>query len=378
MSFESFDFSVFANVPGDLIEIGVMRGETSGVLAAGARSLGKQFHAVDGFCGMSTPTEEDYSDGKCRYPRGRFNDKTESLYRSNMKKYADILTVHAGFVPNILSSIDLDRICFAFVDLDHCNITRYALNWCLPRLALGGALYVHDYVPGNDYLATLGVDRFRESLVQPCSFDCFSNVRGHFAVFKKGDPIEWLERDRSEQKYFRGGERYSPHLYNGLLEMVQSLSFPMKNMVEIGCNAGDSTELFAMAFQEVYAVDPWAASYSSIGKLVSSSLEAEGVEDTFDTVAKRYPNITKIKAPSLNMVDRFEDGELDFVYVDGAHDYENAKKDIQAWLPKVRVGGMLGGHDYPMIKPVKKAVEDTIGKPDKVFVDGSWFVEVKK
>ena len=41
-----------------------------------------------------------------------------------------------------------------------------------------------------------------------------------------------------------------------------------------------------------------------------------------------------------------EDGELDFVFIDGEHTYEAAKSDIEAWCPKVCSGGLLMGHDY--------------------------------
>jgi len=37
--------------------------------------------------------------------------------------------------------------------------------------------------------------------------------------------------------------------------------------------------------------------------------------------------------------------ELDFVYIDGAHDYDNVKKDIENYWDKVKVGGVFGGHD---------------------------------
>ena len=37
---------------------------------------------------------------------------------------------------------------------------------------------------------------------------------------------------------------------------------------------------------------------------------------------------------------------LDYVYIDAIHSYEAVKKDIALWWPKVRSGGVLGGHDY--------------------------------
>ncbi len=38
--------------------------------------------------------------------------------------------------------------------------------------------------------------------------------------------------------------------------------------------------------------------------------------------------------------------ELDLVYIDAEHDYDNVKRDIACWYPKVRVGGILCGHDW--------------------------------
>jgi hypothetical protein len=38
--------------------------------------------------------------------------------------------------------------------------------------------------------------------------------------------------------------------------------------------------------------------------------------------------------------------ELDFVYIDGNHDYESVKRDIEDCFPKIRIGGILGGHDF--------------------------------
>lgn len=37
---------------------------------------------------------------------------------------------------------------------------------------------------------------------------------------------------------------------------------------------------------------------------------------------------------------------VDLVFVDGDHTYNQVKADIQAWLPHIRKGGILCGHDY--------------------------------
>ena len=52
------------------------------------------------------------------------------------------------------------------------------------------------------------------------------------------------------------------------------------------------------------------------------------------------------KETSMNAVKRFADESLDFVYIDAAHDYKNVYNDIKEWSKKVRMGGIIGGHDY--------------------------------
>lgn len=51
-------------------------------------------------------------------------------------------------------------------------------------------------------------------------------------------------------------------------------------------------------------------------------------------------------AGSVNAAKHQADGSLDFVFIDADHTYESVLADIDAWLPKVRSGGILAGHDY--------------------------------
>lgn len=52
------------------------------------------------------------------------------------------------------------------------------------------------------------------------------------------------------------------------------------------------------------------------------------------------------KGRSVDIANTIEDNSLDFVYIDGAHDYTNVRADIEAWTPKVREGGIVSGDDY--------------------------------
>jgi predicted O-methyltransferase YrrM len=41
----------------------------------------------------------------------------------------------------------------------------------------------------------------------------------------------------------------------------------------------------------------------------------------------------------------FSDASLHFVFIDAAHDEASVRSDITHWLPKIKPGGILAGHD---------------------------------
>ena len=72
--------------------------------------------------------------------------------------------------------------------------------------------------------------------------------------------------------------------------------------------------------------------------------------------------ISLIIADSVRASRLFPDASLDWVHLDARHEYDKVRKDIQAWLPKVRHGGWLSGDDYDEIKwpEVVRAVGDQL------------------
>ena len=75
---------------------------------------------------------------------------------------------------------------------------------------------------------------------------------------------------------------------------------------------------------------------------------------------------------------KFSDGSLDFVYIDARHEYDSVKEDIVSWLPKIKKGSFIGGHDYKRKRhdEVIKAINEILGEPEKVFCDSSWVFKV--
>ena len=89
-------------------------------------------------------------------------------------------------------------------------------------------------------------------------------------------------------------------------------------------------------------------------------------KNKLDTYGDRY---RLIELDSVVTADQFEDGSLDYVYIDGDHGYKGAYNDFVAWYPKVRVGGFFGGHDYITCKKceVEKAVDQFFSEIGRTF-----------
>lgn len=159
---------------------------------------------------------------------------------------------------------------------------------------------------------------------------------------------------------------------NGLCEMVDYLDskYPIKDMtiLEIGSWTGLSALTFAPRFKHVYCVDPWDATEG-----INTQYNMAEVEKLFDKRIEPFKNITKLKCKSeeCNFL-----WMVDIIYIDGCHTYDSVKQDIKIWLPKVKA--VIAGHDYwpKKFDGVIKAVNEMLGKPDKVFPDTSWIKEI--
>lgn len=175
--------------------------------------------------------------------------------------------------------------------------------------------------------------------------------------------------------------RKGKYAKSGLDDMCKYLKghIDMNKMVEIGCFVGNSTSIFVQYFSKIFCVDPWVAGWDSNDG--SSFYNMAEVQRQFDTQVY-VPNediITKHKMTSKEANSLFEDESLDFVYIDGNHQYESVKEDLKLWWPKVKEGGFIGGHDYnnPPHPGVEKAVNEFFQRqPDKTFKDTSWLVQV--
>jgi hypothetical protein len=59
-----------------------------------------------------------------------------------------------------------------------------------------------------------------------------------------------------------------------------------------------------------------------------------------------HVNVELLQCKSVAAAPLFGDASLDVVFLDGDHSEPAVRLDIPTWLPKVRPGGILAGHDW--------------------------------
>jgi predicted O-methyltransferase YrrM len=158
----------------------------------------------------------------------------------------------------------------------------------------------------------------------------------------------------------------------GLRDLIKELGDTSKmRMVEIGSFIGESTIIFAEHFNQVIAIDPFQPDYHKEDP--TSKFNFDEVYDEYIRRTSPFPNIKTLRLTSDSALDVLKDELFDFIYIDGIHTYEQVKIDIDNYLPLLKQGGIIGGHDYgPHWPGVNKAVDEKFGKPDKMYKDTSW------
>jgi predicted O-methyltransferase YrrM len=110
----------------------------------------------------------------------------------------------------------------------------------------------------------------------------------------------------------------------------------------------------------------------------------KGYREYTDRITKYYRVAQEILSPydcvfvkkfSMDAVKDFADESLDFVYIDGAHDFKNVADDLCEWSKKVRPGGIVYGHDFKRsVGNYQNAVKDIVPAYCYQFNIKPWFI----
>ena len=119
-----------------------------------------------------------------------------------------------------------------------------------------------------------------------------------------------------------------------------------KKGAEIGTASGEYAAFLLQSIPglELYCIDSWCT-YKEERRMQRAHQHVTNYEFTKKRFAENK-KVHVIKAFSMDAVREFEDESLDFVYIDGNHSFDYVMRDIIEWSRKVRVGGIVSGHDH--------------------------------
>jgi hypothetical protein len=129
--------------------------------------------------------------------------------------------------------------------------------------------------------------------------------------------------------------------------------------LEIGVYKGHFSEMIKQSLRpsKLFLVDPWTVGADKNGKIERYENEtclptAYSSTEDLDLIKQKFGQeiidgkIEINRNYSYDAIDSFEDESLDFIYIDACHLYDSVLWDLENYLPKLKEGGVISGHDY--------------------------------
>jgi len=125
---------------------------------------------------------------------------------------------------------------------------------------------------------------------------------------------------------------------HGLITAKEILKDIPVRVAEVGVMGGvHALQIWnTLSVTEMFLIDSWRLNYrpTSIDSMCKTAR-------LFDCMSNVYMLRMDTFTAARNVA-----GEFDFVYLDDNHEGYHLYREIDVWLPKIRVGGILAGHDF--------------------------------
>ncbi len=97
-----------------------------------------------------------------------------------------------------------------------------------------------------------------------------------------------------------------------------------------------------------HLIDPWRHIPQKWN--LPSNITPDAFEKVYEEALEKTSKFSEKRSihrgTTAEVIDDFENESLDFVYLDGDHTLRGITIDLIQWLPKVKVGGYIGGDDF--------------------------------
>jgi len=117
-------------------------------------------------------------------------------------------------------------------------------------------------------------------------------------------------------------------------------------------------------------------SLSIARKIAKKSVRVIGVDIQSDP---KVPGTIFLQGDSLSVAKKYNGPLISVLFIDGEHSYVGCKSDIRAWIPKVKVGGVILFHDCDETSPgVMQAVAEYVNLNNKKVIEFKLFKRTDK
>ena len=251
-------------------------------------------------------------------------------------------------------------------------------HWINSGLLIGKTEFVRDYFRRlADEPPVSGYEASDQAVVMRTWQDWYPRVQADYL----SQIFQWFNEELDVMRL----ERPLASRQQQLQEWLRPLPAPRLG-AEVGVFRGNTSEALLREFADLrlWLVDPWRPydGAAHFGRGNQASFDRALAATMFWTEFARTRRFV-LREPSTWAAPRFDDGELDFAFIDANHLYEHVCADIKAWWPKIRSGGRLMGHDYGVYGDatgewgVRRAVDEFVAATDRELRtgrDGTWCV----
>ena len=151
-------------------------------------------------------------------------------------------------------------------------------------------------------------------------------------------------------------DNYRVNYLFGLNDLCKKYINDNFTVLELGVNNGVSTQIFCKYAKSVVGIDLQKT-------------------EKFVDVLQNNDNLTFHQMSFLDFYNINND-KFDLIYIDGSHEYQDVKVDIQNCSNFLKEGGILCGHDYNSMCPGVVTAVNEFFDDVEVFEDSSWLKKI--
>lgn len=183
-------------------------------------------------------------------------------------------------------------------------------------------------------------------------------------------------------KYLKGyygiGLFRDDFLRGALRTAIKKFGNKRVDVIEIGTYKGINAReiLKRLNINQLILIDTWD-NYLGYKEFRGESLK-KVYKDAINLLkkSKNFSKIKVIKNYSEKSLKELVPRKFDFIYLDGNHDYQYVKKDLELSWPLLRKGGILGGHDIDFTGVLQAVSEFAIKNKLKLNAQQrDWWIE---